>query len=202
MPSVAIADWGFAEALLAGERRLLELVAAGEPLPVVLDALCAIAETTGSGAHCSILLVGENARFHFGAGRTLPPGFDRGVENMPVVHDVGPCGMAASLKAQVVVADLVADPRWRELAWRAAVMDFGLRSAWSTPILSRSGAVLGTFAMWHEQPGAPIVFISAHADSATRPNLLREGAIECLSKPFSDTALLAAVELALREAGK
>ena len=35
------------------------------------------------------------------------------------------------------------------------MIDSGLRSAWSTPILSRSGAVLGTFAMWHEQPGAP-----------------------------------------------
>jgi signal transduction histidine kinase len=35
------------------------------------------------------------------------------------------------------------------------VIDFGLRGAWSTPILSRSGAVLGTFALWHEQPGAP-----------------------------------------------
>ncbi len=46
--------------------------------------------------------------------------------------------------------------------------------------------------------GIPIVFITAHADSVTRPSLLRDGAIECLSKPFSDSALLAAVELALR----
>lgn len=44
----------------------------------------------------------------------------------------------------------------------------------------------------------PIVFITAHADAATRPGLLREGAIECLAKPFSDSALLAAVEMALR----
>src|SRR5258706_11857028 len=105
MSSVKIADLGFAEALLAGERRLLELVAAGESLPLVLDALCEIAEATGSGVHCSILLVDESARFHFGAGRTLPPGFERGVENVPVVEDVGPCGMAASLKAPVVIVD-------------------------------------------------------------------------------------------------
>jgi signal transduction histidine kinase len=155
MPRMAIADLGFAQALLTGERRLLELVATGEPLPVVLDALCTIAEATGSGLHCSILLVDRHARFHFGAGRTLPPGFDRAVEDVPVGQDVGPCGIAASLKTQVVVADLAVDPRWQGLAWRAAVIDFGLRSAWSTPILSRSGAVLGTFAMWHEQPGAP-----------------------------------------------
>jgi C4-dicarboxylate-specific signal transduction histidine kinase len=155
MPRMAIADLGFAQALLTGERRLLELVAAGEPLPVVLDAVCTIAEATGSGLHCSILLVDRHARFHFGAGRTLPPGFDRAVEDVHVGQDAGPCGIAASLKAQVVVADLAVDPRWQGLAWRAAVIDFGLRSAWSTPILSRSGAVLGTFAIWHEQPGAP-----------------------------------------------
>jgi len=47
----------------------------------------------------------------------------------------------------------------------------------------------------------PIVFITGHADATTRPSLLREGAIECLAKPFSDTALLAAVELALRGTG-
>lgn len=47
---MAIADLGFAQALLTGERRLLELVATGEPLPVVLDALCTIAEATGSTA--------------------------------------------------------------------------------------------------------------------------------------------------------
>ncbi len=155
MPRMAIADLGFAQDLLTGERRLLELVATGEPLPVVLDALCTIAEATGSGLHCSILLVDRHARFHFGAGRSLPPGFDRAVEDVHVGQDTGPCGTAASLKAQVVVADLAVDPRWQGLAWRAAVIDFGLRSAWSTPILSRSGAVLGTFAIWREQPGAP-----------------------------------------------
>src|SRR5258705_1539520 len=96
MPDMAIADLGFAEALLAGERRLLELVAAGEPLAVVLDALCTIAEATGSGVHCSILLVDENSRFHFGAGQTMPRGFARSVEDVPVVPDVGPCGLAAS----------------------------------------------------------------------------------------------------------
>jgi FixJ family two-component response regulator len=47
----------------------------------------------------------------------------------------------------------------------------------------------------------PIVFITGHADATTRLSLLREGAVECLSKPFSDTALLAAVELALRGTG-
>ena len=46
----------------------------------------------------------------------------------------------------------------------------------------------------------PIVFITAHQDETVRPRLLREGAVECLFKPFSETALLAALHTALRVA--
>jgi FixJ family two-component response regulator len=44
----------------------------------------------------------------------------------------------------------------------------------------------------------PIVFITAHSSEAIRPRLLKEGAVECLIKPFSDTALLVAINAALR----
>lgn len=44
----------------------------------------------------------------------------------------------------------------------------------------------------------PIVFITAHAEQATRPRLLEAGAVACLLKPFSDVALREAVEAALR----
>lgn len=44
----------------------------------------------------------------------------------------------------------------------------------------------------------PIVFITAHRDENTRPRLLARGAVECLFKPFSETALLDALNAALR----
>jgi FixJ family two-component response regulator len=44
----------------------------------------------------------------------------------------------------------------------------------------------------------PIVFITARGDEMTRPSLLAHGAVECLLKPFSDTALLDALNAALR----
>jgi len=46
----------------------------------------------------------------------------------------------------------------------------------------------------------PIVFITANADEKLRPQLLEAGAVECLFKPFTESALLAAVTLALRAA--
>jgi FixJ family two-component response regulator len=44
----------------------------------------------------------------------------------------------------------------------------------------------------------PIVFITAHGDDTVRPRVLEAGAVECLFKPFSATALRAAVDTALR----
>jgi len=46
----------------------------------------------------------------------------------------------------------------------------------------------------------PVVFITANSDETLRPRLLELGAVDCLFKPFSDTALLAAVSSALRAA--
>ena len=44
----------------------------------------------------------------------------------------------------------------------------------------------------------PIVFITGHGDESVRPRVLAEGAAECLLKPFSDAALRAAIDTALR----
>jgi FixJ family two-component response regulator len=43
----------------------------------------------------------------------------------------------------------------------------------------------------------PIVFITAQGDKSLEPRLLAAGAAACLFKPFSDTALLEAVEVAI-----
>lgn len=44
----------------------------------------------------------------------------------------------------------------------------------------------------------PIVFMTARRDETFRPRMLEQGAVECLFKPFSDTALLTALNTALR----
>ncbi|MCP3709942.1 response regulator [Paraburkholderia sp. CNPSo 3274] len=44
----------------------------------------------------------------------------------------------------------------------------------------------------------PIVFITAHGDETLRPHVLEQGAVDCLFKPFSDTALLGAIQAALK----
>ncbi len=63
--------------------------------------------------------------------------------------------MAASLKEQVIAADVASDARWDTYEWRTLAMAHGLRACWSTPILSSDETVLGTFAIYSREPGSP-----------------------------------------------
>ena len=69
-----IAERKRAEALLDGEKRLLEMVASGGPLEDVLEAMCGIVDTVVGNSACSILLIDANGKFRHGAGPTLPEG--------------------------------------------------------------------------------------------------------------------------------
>jgi FixJ family two-component response regulator len=44
----------------------------------------------------------------------------------------------------------------------------------------------------------PIIFITASRDETVRAQLLEQGAVECLFKPFGDTAMFEALQAALK----
>jgi FixJ family two-component response regulator len=48
------------------------------------------------------------------------------------------------------------------------------------------------------QQAVPTVFITAHKGQTMRTRLLEQGAVECLFKPFSEKALLDAINAAFR----
>ena len=50
----------------------------------------------------------------------------------------------------------------------------------------------------HRRRALPIIFITACPDESVRQPLLKEGAVECLFKPFSETALCKALDAALK----
>ncbi len=144
------------EALLAGEKRLLEMVAGGDPMPAILEALCRLVESTTSGCYCSVVLVDRSGtRLEHGAAPSLPASFIASIVGRPVAPDSGPCAMAAYANEQVVAPDLALETRWAGSAWCPMAMAHRLRSCWSTPIESRAGKVLGAFAIYYDQPGPP-----------------------------------------------
>lgn len=154
-----IEDRTGAEALLAGENRLLEMLATGCTLSEFLDALCRLIEEIASGTLCGIVLVDSiGNRLQHGAAPSLPLSYNESIHGRPVNLFSGPCAMAASLKEQVIAADVASDTRWDTYEWRALAMAHGLRACWSTPILSSNDTVLGAFAIYSREPGSPSAY--------------------------------------------
>ncbi len=147
------------EAHLAGEKQLLEMIAAGRPLLDVLDALCRFFEQASPDWHCGVYPIEwRGPTFQYGVAPSLPPSYTAPIAGLRVGRDVAPCGIAADEKTQVIVEDIGADPRWKHTSYCTHVLDHGLRAVWSTPICSRQGRVLGTFCIYRRTPGRP----SAH----------------------------------------
>ena len=154
-----IEDRKGAETLLAGENRLLEMLATGCTLTEFLDALCRLIEEIASGTLCGIVLVDPiGNRLQHGAAPSLPLSYNESIHGRPVNLLSGPCAMAASLKEQVIAADVASDTRWDTYEWRALAMAHGLRACWSTPILSSNETVLGAFAIYSREPGSPSAY--------------------------------------------
>ena len=142
------------EALLAGEKRLLEMVAKGDSLSSILDAICGLVEELCSGCLCSILLLDSSGkRLWHGAGPSIPKPYAQAIDGFVIGPNVGSCGSAAYRAEQVIVSDIATDPRWTH--FREDALTNGLRACWSTPILSLENRVLGTFAMYYREPRSP-----------------------------------------------
>src|SRR5262249_14745832 len=127
-----------AEAVLAGEKRLLEMVAGGRPMPEILGALCRFVESTVSGCYCSIVLLDpDGTKLQEAIAPSLAAEFNDAVRGWPLDRIGGPCVMAARDKIQVIMSDVASDARWRN-GWRALARKHDLRSCWSTPIISQA----------------------------------------------------------------
>ncbi len=149
-----IDDRKLAETLLAGENRILEMVATGRPLAVILDGVCRLVEKLSDNSLASILLFEPNDnRLRRGAGPSFPEGFMAAVDGIEIGPCVGSCGTAAYRKEQVIVSDIATDPLWAN--YRELALAYGLRAGWSTPILSSDSSVLGTFAIYWREPRSP-----------------------------------------------
>jgi PAS domain S-box-containing protein len=145
-----------AEALLAGEKRLLEMVATGHSMSGILEALCQFVESIAIGCYCSVVLVDTSGmRFEHAAAPSLPTSFITSRFGGPLNVDVDPCAMAAYLNEQVIAADLTSETRWATDAWCPMALTHGLRACWATPISSTAGKVLGAFAIYYATPGIP-----------------------------------------------
>src|SRR5207247_676501 len=142
------------EALLAGENRLLEMVAKGEALALILDGICRLVEELSSGSRCSILLLDASGnRLWHGAAPSLPASYTSAFDGRAIGPETGPCGRATYFREPVIVCNIASD-RLGE-GYRDLALAHGLQACWSTPIFSSEGKVLGSFAVLSREPSSP-----------------------------------------------
>src|SRR5438876_2689178 len=154
--TVDISERKRGEALFAGEKRLLEMIATGVALKEILNALCLIIEEYRPGTLASVLLLRLNGlHLESVAGPSLPKGWTQQMEKLPIGPCAGSCGTAAYRGSPVIVSDIATDPLWEVPEHRTAALKHGLRASWSNPILSSGGKVLGTFCIYDREMRSP-----------------------------------------------
>jgi PAS domain S-box-containing protein len=143
-----------AEQLRDGQARVLELIARAAPLKDILDRLMLLIESQSDGVLCSVLLLHDDGVTMCPvAGPSLPPAFMAALDGVQIGPGVGSCGSAMFGNELVIVADILADPRWAP--FKALAEPYGLRACWSTPISLERQQVLGSFAMYYRDVRTP-----------------------------------------------
>jgi formate hydrogenlyase transcriptional activator len=144
----------WSKVLLAGEKRVLAMIAHGEVLPHILDAVCRVVEAQASDVLASCLVLdAHGTHLRHAAAPRLPQKYIDAIDGVAIGPTGGACITAAYRAAPVVVADIAVDPLWA--AYRHLPLAHGLRACWSAPILSSEGQVLGTFALYYREPRRP-----------------------------------------------
>ena len=154
-----IEDLKRAEALLTAEKKVLEMIVAGANLTDILNTLCRIVDAHASDTITSVLLMDrEGKRLWPAAGPRVPAGWSEAITPLEIGPNVGSCGAAAFRKDTVIVSDIASDPLFADHdhgSYRDLALSYGLRAAWSQPLISKTGEVLGTFAMYFTAPRSP-----------------------------------------------
>ena len=127
--------------------RALAMIRQGTPRPEVLGFLATTAERiTGPGHAASILVLDEDGLLRNGASPKLPADYLKAIDRLKPRANLGTCASAAATGQFVLTRDFTADEKWAEL--RHLPLSLGYSGAWSTPIKSEDGRVLGTFGIY------------------------------------------------------
>jgi len=129
---------------------------AGTPRREILTHLATTAErVAGAGTAASILVLDDYGLLRNGASPNLPTDYLDAIDRLKPDPRVGTCAAAAATGEVVVTPDFRADAKWAEL--RHLPLALGFVGAWSMPIKSSHGRVLGTFGTYFQQPRVPTV---------------------------------------------
>ena len=136
--------------------QVTQMLRAGATRCEMLTKLVTAGETLGgAGAVVSILVLDQDGLLRNGASPNLPADYLNAIDRLKPNANLGTCASAAATGRVVITPDFRADETWAEL--RHLPLALGFAGAWSMPIMSDAGKVLGTFGTYfreHRQPTA------------------------------------------------
>lgn len=138
----------------AARERVARMIGEGAPLRAMLGHLATTAEAlSGSTTVASILVLDGEGLLRNGASPNLPADYLDRIDRLKPDAGVGTCAAAAATGEIVLTPSFYADQRWAEL--RQLPLALGFRGAWSMPIKSADGRVLGTFGTYFREHREP-----------------------------------------------
>ena len=132
--------------LSAFQGLILEAVATDKDFDTVADLLCREAQRLSNGAICTIARIDANGLIRPVSSPSLPESYAKALDGTPIGPEVGSCGTAAYFGVPVQTTDIDADPKWQP--YLGLAQPLGLKACWSSPIKTRDGRVVATFAFY------------------------------------------------------
>jgi signal transduction histidine kinase len=119
-----------------------------------LESLIELIEHELPAMRGSVLVLDDDGMtLRHGAAPHLADEYCQRIDGQRIGPRAGSCGTAAYRREQVIVSDIATDPLWD--GYRELALPFGLHAYWSTPIIDQRGGVVGTFAMYYDEPRVP-----------------------------------------------
>jgi formate hydrogenlyase transcriptional activator len=164
----------------------LKMILVGAPLCEVLATVCCLIEAHSEGMLCSIFLLEEDGlHLRYVVAPNVAESYRAATDRLCIGPDVGSCGTAAYLRQPVFVSDIASDPKWT--SFRDLALETGLCAAWSSPIMSHDGRVLGTFGIHYREvrhPGPAEIQLIDNASRIAGIAIERERSHSALTMAF------------------
>ena len=171
---------------------IFEMVALATPEQEIYDAICKMYEVMHPELRMSILRLKGDQLYHCSAP-SLPEAYCQAIDGVQIGAAVGSCGTAAFLGKRVIVEDIATDPLWAD--YKALALAHGLHACWSQPVVGSDGVLLGTFAMYADQPATP-------SDDALHAIKNASGLVSIIMERERRNVLLGMLSQAVEQAGE
>ncbi|PSV28556.1 diguanylate cyclase [Photobacterium sp. GB-72] len=143
--------------LLSAHRKfnlLLSDLVLSSKIEPFLEQMVDMVESFLPGSKVSILTLNQQqGTLHTGIKNNLPDFYNEAVNGIKIGKNVGSCGAAAFLNKTIIASNINEHPNWKPFL--AVTQKANLHSCWSVPYTDSNSNVLGTFAIYHNEPKSP-----------------------------------------------